>query len=68
MLMVWGGKRRDCDGLSRRTFLKIGALGSGLTLADLLRQRAVANGDTKKSPQVRHHDLSGRWPLTHRHV
>src|SRR5271166_667486 len=42
MLTVWGGKQRYCDGLSRRNFLKIGAFGAGLTLADMLRARAVA--------------------------
>ncbi len=32
---------RRCDGLSRRNFLKVGALGfGGLTLADLLRERS----------------------------
>ena len=32
---------RMCDGLSRREFLHVGALGiGGLTLADLLRLRA----------------------------
>jgi hypothetical protein len=35
---------RFCDGLSRRDFLRIGALGvGGLTLADLLRLRAQGN-------------------------
>src|SRR5262249_12432014 len=35
---------RMCDGLSRRDFLRIGALGlGGLTLADLLRLRAEGN-------------------------
>jgi uncharacterized protein (DUF1501 family) len=42
MLTVWGDKQRQlCDGLSRRSFLKVGALSvGGLTLADLLRLRA----------------------------
>ena len=32
---------RMCDGLSRRDFLRVGALGvGGLTLADLLRLKA----------------------------
>jgi hypothetical protein len=43
MLTVWGGSQRFCDGLSRRNFLKIGAFGAGLTLADMLRSRAAAN-------------------------
>jgi hypothetical protein len=44
MLNVWGlRKRTDCDGASRRDFLKVGALGmAGLTLPDLLRARAAA--------------------------
>jgi hypothetical protein len=46
MLTIFGRQQRYCDGLSRRSFLKIGglALGSagGLTLADLLRAEAAA--------------------------
>lgn len=42
MLTIWGSKQNFCDGLSRRSFLKIGAFGAGLTLADLLRGRAAA--------------------------
>src|SRR5713101_69635 len=44
MLTIWGAKQRFCDGLSRRSFMKIGAFGAGLTLADMLRARAAANG------------------------
>lgn len=41
MLTFFGAPRRLCDGLSRRDFLKAGALSvGGLTLADLLRLRA----------------------------
>src|SRR5262245_22263434 len=43
MLMLFGPRLlgRSCDGVSRRDFLRIGALGfGGLTLADLLRDRA----------------------------
>jgi hypothetical protein len=43
MLTLWGAKQRFCDGLSRRSFLRIGAFGAGLTLADMLRARAQAN-------------------------
>ena len=43
MLTFWGEKQRFCDGLSRRGFLKVGAFGAGLSLADLLRLRAAAN-------------------------
>jgi hypothetical protein len=42
MLTLWGVRRRFCDGVSRRDFLKVGAFGAGLTLADLLRHRALA--------------------------
>jgi hypothetical protein len=44
MLTVFGPRNpgRTCDGVSRRDFLRIGALSvGGLTLADLLRLRAV---------------------------
>jgi hypothetical protein len=40
MLTFWGDNQRFCDGVSRRNFLKIGAFGAGLTLADVLRARA----------------------------
>src|SRR5207248_6443634 len=42
MLTVWGRRQPCCDGLSRRNFLRIGAFGAGLTLADVLRARAAA--------------------------
>ena len=44
MLQINGTRRTpDCDGRSRRDFLKIGALGAaGLALPDLLRARARA--------------------------
>src|SRR5437867_162484 len=43
MLTIWGPSNRYCDGVSRRSFLKIGALGigaGGLTLADVFRAEA----------------------------
>jgi hypothetical protein len=43
MLTLFGQKHRYCDGISRRSFLKIGALGvgvGGLTLADIFRAEA----------------------------
>lgn len=43
MLNILGGKQTFCDGLDRRSFLKIGAFGAGLTLADMLRSKAQAN-------------------------
>src|SRR5262249_11948235 len=42
MLTLWGGTHRFCDGVSRRSFLKIGAFGAGLTLAEMLRLQALA--------------------------
>ena len=47
MLTVWGSSRRFCDGVNRRDFIRVGALGSGLTLADLMRQRALG---AKRAP------------------
>ncbi|MBI3408385.1 MAG: DUF1501 domain-containing protein [Planctomycetes bacterium] len=46
MFNIWGVKQRFCDGLSRRNFLKIGAFGTGLTLADMLRSKARAENNT----------------------
>src|SRR5437762_68229 len=43
MFTLWGASQRYCDGLSRRNFLKIGAFGAGLTLADMLRSRVGAS-------------------------
>jgi uncharacterized protein (DUF1501 family) len=41
MLTFWGARQRLCDSLSRRDFLRVGALSvGGLTLADLLRLKA----------------------------
>ena len=41
MLDLFGKVHRHCDGVSRRDFLRIGALGlGGLTLADLIRLKA----------------------------
>src|SRR5947207_810443 len=51
MFTMWGARQRFCDGVTRRSFLKIGAFGAGLTLADLLRTRAQAGSgaSTRKS-------------------
>ena len=44
MLDINGGRYGSCDGLSRRNFLRIGALSLGaLTLPDILRARAAAS-------------------------
>jgi hypothetical protein len=45
MLTIYGQKNRYCDGVSRRSFLKIGMLGlgaTGLTLPELFRAEARA--------------------------
>src|SRR6516162_11900553 len=44
MLHLWGSRQGgQCDGATRRDFLKVGALGfGGLMLSDLLRLRAAA--------------------------
>src|SRR5690242_5139165 len=50
-----GGQRttRNCEGVSRRDFLRVGALGmGGLTLADFLRLRATA-AQTAKAPKAK---------------
>jgi hypothetical protein len=44
MFTFWGDRQRFCDGVSRRSFLKIGAFGAGLTLAEMLRLQAGAAG------------------------
>src|SRR5262249_38555660 len=50
MFTIWGARQRFCDGLTRRGFLQIGAFGAGLTLAEMLRLRALAGGDTQATP------------------
>jgi hypothetical protein len=42
MLTLWGARQSFCDGISRRGFLKIGAFGAGLTLAEMLRAKSLA--------------------------
>src|SRR3981189_3166763 len=51
MLTIWGATQKFCDGLDRRSFLKIGAFGAGLTLADMLRLRAQG-GETTTKPKA----------------
>jgi hypothetical protein len=42
MIRIFGGGARDCDGVTRRSFLQAGVLGlGGLALPDLLRLRAT---------------------------
>ncbi len=48
MLTLFGSRQRLCDGVSRRSFLKIGTLGvgaAGLSLADIFRAEAKADID-----------------------
>jgi len=47
MLTFWGGAQGFCDGINRRDFLRIGAFGAGLSLADVLRLRAFAEPGTR---------------------
>ena len=50
MLTVYGSPARYCDGLSRRSFLKVGALGvGGLTLPQLMRAEAASGKKSHKS-------------------
>jgi len=50
MLTLLGPSARYCDGVSRRSFLKVGALGvGGLTLSQLLRAEAKAGKRSHKS-------------------
>jgi hypothetical protein len=50
MLTLWGPRRHFCDQVSRRDFLRVGALGfGGITLADVLRLRA--QGGPRPSPR-----------------
>ena len=45
MLTVYGGHSKFCDGVSRRNFIRIGALGlGGLALPGLLRAEAASGG------------------------
>src|SRR5690348_3561303 len=53
MLDIFGGRFGMCDGLSRRSFLRVGALGlGGLALPDLLRLRAEAGPSAKDTAVI----------------
>ncbi len=53
MLDIHGPNYRTCDGVSRRSFLKVGFLGlAGLTLADRLRQQAQAADAGRPTPDT----------------
>jgi uncharacterized protein (DUF1501 family) len=51
MFTLLGARQRFCDGISRRNFLRVGAFGAGLTLAEMLRSRgtAAAAGSSAKA-------------------
>jgi uncharacterized protein (DUF1501 family) len=62
MLTFLGSPSRRCDGLSRRQFLRAGALGlGGLTLADLLRAEAAADVTSSEKAVIAIH-LDGGPP------
>jgi uncharacterized protein (DUF1501 family) len=53
VLTFWSNeKSRFCDRISRRNFLRVGALGAGLTLADWLRLRAQEPSRPKQPKAV----------------
>jgi len=54
MLTFLGDRQTFCDGLHRRNFLKVGAFGAGLTLADMMRLKASASpSDSLASPKIK---------------
>ncbi len=60
MLTVWGRKHSLCNGVSRREFLRVGALGvGGLSLATLLQAQAAAGPTAKRPKSVIYIVLSG---------
>ncbi|MCP4848866.1 MAG: DUF1501 domain-containing protein [Verrucomicrobiaceae bacterium] len=62
MLNVEGGRFRHCDGVSRRSFLRVGALGlGGLSLADVLRAESIAGTGSSRRAIIHIH-LDGGPP------
>ena len=53
MFTLSNGTRRSSGGVGRRSFLKIGAFGAGLTLADMLRLRAQAEAVGSRSNRAK---------------
>jgi hypothetical protein len=49
MLQFLGSSQTFCDGVSRRNFLRIGAFGAGLTLADMLRAKTASAAARKQA-------------------
>ena len=65
MLTIFGQSNRFCDGVSRRSFLKIGGLGVGagaLTLADVFRAEARAGVSNSRHRAVINIFLGGGPP------
>ena len=67
MLTLWGSASNNgfCDGMGRRDFIRLGALGGSLTLADMLRMKALGADNGKSGPasktksgKVRHVPIS----------
>ena len=53
MLTLCGPNHRDCTGLARREFLRVGGLGlAGLTLADLLRNETRADSPPSRKSLI----------------
>jgi hypothetical protein len=52
MFTLWGNRQRFCDGVSRRSFLQIGAFGAGLSLAGMLKSRAAGSSAGKSAIMI----------------
>jgi hypothetical protein len=60
VLTISGNDHRFANGMSRREFLRVGALGvGGLTLADILRHQALAGSATQRPKSVIYIVLGG---------
>ncbi len=58
--LTLGKSDRFCDGVSRRNFMRLGALGiGGLTMADLLRAEARAGGGSSNKAIINIHMAGG---------
>nr|MCS5656185.1 DUF1501 domain-containing protein [Dehalococcoidia bacterium] len=66
MLTIQGGEMgRFCDGISRRNFLRVGAMGlgfGGLTWPDMLRLQAAQSGSRPRYKAVINLHLEGGPP------
>jgi hypothetical protein len=52
MFTLRGNRQRFCDGVSRRSFLQIGAFGAGLSLAGMLKARAAGSSAGKSAIMI----------------